>query len=203
MFTISVTNIIIWSILIGIIIICTIGIVIASIFQYKQEKKYIECLNIIKEKGDIKFEVKNGLTKEDIKKINKNVDVNKLMQSLYNKYLRFIEKLKNNDNNFEFLLSGTLKDFYVKKIENFKTSGYKEKIDIIDLIGYSITEYNKNRLQFRVTVTCFDYKLLNDKVVSGSNLIKLEEVFLLNYEKIANKWLITGFEKIYEKKMSE
>ena len=203
MLTISVTNIIIWAILIGIIILCTVGIVIASIFQSKKDKKYKECLDIIKEKGNIKFEVKDSLTKEDIKKINKNVDINKLMQNLYNKYLKFIDKVKNNDTSLDSVLGGALKEFYIRKLENFKSAGYKEILDVIDLVGYSITEYDKNKLQFRVTINCFDYKLLNDTVISGSNLIKLEEVFLLTYEKIGNKWLITNYDKAYEKKLSE
>ena len=128
MLTISITNIIIWAILIGVIILCTIGIVIATIFQSKKDKKYKECLDIIKEKGDIKFEVKDSLSKEDIKKINKNVDINKLMQSLYNKYLKFVDKVKNNDNNLDQVLSGTLKEFYIRKLENFKKAGYKGTI---------------------------------------------------------------------------
>ena len=78
-----------------------------------------------------------------------------------------------------------------------------QKIDVIDLIGYSITEYDKDRLQFRVTINCYDYKLLNDTIISGSNLIKLEEVFLLTYEKVGNRWLITRYDKIYEKKLSD
>ena len=203
MLTISITNIIIWAILIGVIILCTIGIVIATIFQSKKDKKYKECLDIIKEKGDIKFEVKDSLSKEDIKKINRNVDINKLMQSLYNKYLKFVDKVKNNDNNLDQVLSGTLKEFYIRKLENFKKAGYKEIIDVIDLIGYSITEYDKDKLQFRVTINCYDYKFLNDTIISGSNLIKLEEVFLLTYEKVGNRWLITRYDKIYEKKLSD
>lgn len=203
MLTISLINIIIWTILIGIIILCTIGIVIASIFQSKKEKKLEECLNIIKEKGDIKFEVKDSLTKEDIKKINKNVDINKLMDSLYNKFLKFIDKVKDNDINLDQLLGGVIKDFYITKLENFKSAEYKEILDIVDLKGYSITEYSKEKLQFRIAVICYDYKLLNETIISGSNLIKLEEVFLLTYEKIGNKWLITNYDKVYEKKLSD
>lgn len=203
MLVISATNIIIWTILIGIIILCTIGIVIASIFQSKKEKKFEECLNIIKEKGNIKFEVKDSLTKEDIKKINKNVDINKLMDSLYNKFLKFIDKVKDNDTNLDQLLGGTLKNFYITKLENFNSAGYKEMLDIVDLNGYSITEYSKEKLQFRISVNCYDYKLLNGNIISGSNLIKLEEVFLLTYEKIGNKWLITNYDKVYEKKLSD
>ena len=150
-----------------------------------------------------KFEIKDGLTKEDIKKINKNVDVNKLMESLYNKYLKFVDKIKNNDTKLDSILGGSLKDVYINRLENFKSTGYNEIIEEIDLVGYTIIDYSKEKINFRITINCFDYKLLNDKIVSGSNLIKLEEVFLLTYEKIGNKWLITNCDKVYEKKLSD
>ncbi|MBQ9072359.1 MAG: hypothetical protein IJY25_04310 [Bacilli bacterium] len=203
MLTISATSIIISTILICIIILCTIGIVIASIFQSKKDKKYKECLDIIKEKGNIKFEVRDALTKEDIKNINKNIDVNKLMESLYNKYLKFIEKIKNNDTKLDSILGSPLKEIYINKLENFKSTGYTEIIEVIELIGYTITDYSKDKLTFRITINCFDYKLLNGNIIGGSNLIKLEEVFLLTYEKIGNRWLITNCDKVYEKKLSD
>lgn len=202
MLAISATNIIIWAILIGIIILCTIGIVIASIFQSRKNKKYKNLIDKIKEDSNLRFEIKDGLSKDDINKIDSEVDVDKLMQTLYETYLSFIDKINNNNDNFDNLLDNPAKTFYIRRLDNFKLNGYRQEIKNIDLIGYSIVEYSKNILKFRINVNCLDYKLQNNNIVSGSNLIKLEQVIILTFEKKDQNWLIINYDKIYERKLS-
>lgn len=183
-------------------IVCCIGIIIASRFQSKQKKKLDECINIIKEKGIETLQFKNGMTEEEINDIDDTIDVNELMKELYDKYLNFENKIKNFDDNLDELLTGFIKDFYINKINNFKEKGYEDITDGIDLIGYTITEFDKKKLKFKITINCFDYKKVNNVIVSGSNLEKVEQVIILTYEKINDKWLISNYEKVYEKKIS-
>ena len=184
------------------IIVCSIGIIIASKFQKRQKKKYETVLNIVKEKEGEVFKVKDGLTKEDINKIDSRVNVDKLMQELYDTYIKLESKIKKYDSKLDNVLVGFLKEFYVNKIENFKEKGYADITDGIELINYSIIEYNKEKLKFRVTINCFSYKTINNEIVSGSNLEKVEKIILLTYEKINNKWLISSYDKLYERKLS-
>ena len=183
-------------------IVCCIGIIIASRFQSKQKKKLDECINIIKEKGIETLQFKNGMTEEEINDIDDTIDVNELMKELYEKYLTFENKIKEFDDNLDELLTGFIKDFYINKINNFKEKGYEDITDGIDLIGYTITEFDKKKLKFKITINCFDYKKVNNVIVSGSNLEKVEQVIILTYEKINDKWLISNYEKVYEKKIS-
>ena len=185
-----------------VIFICSIGIIIASRFENKKKKKYNECLNIIKEKNDVTLQVKDGLTKDEINKIDGNVDIDLLMGELYNTYVALENKIKLFDSNLDDVLVGYIKDFYINKIENFKEKGFSDVKDGIDLVNYSIIEYSKEKLKFRITINCFCYKTVNNQIVSGSNLEKIQEILLLSYEKVNDKWLISAYEKIYEKKLS-
>ena len=184
------------------IIICAVGIIIAGKFQKNQMKKYNELNNIINKNKDATFQVKDGLTKEEINNIDSDVDVDLLMQELFSIYIEFEDKIKNLDTNLDDILFGTLKEFNINRIENFKDKGFMEITDGIDLINYSITEYEKNKLTFRITINCFSYKMLDNKIVSGSNLEKIQKIVLLTYEKLNDKWLISSYDKIYERKLS-
>ena len=184
------------------IIICAVGIIIAGKFQKKQMKKYNELNNIINKNKDATFQVKDGLTKEEINNIDSDVDVDLLMQELFSTYIEFEDKIKNLDTNLDDILFGTLKEFNINRIENFKDKGFMEITDGIDLINYSITEYEKNKLTFRIIMNCFSYKMLDNKIVSGSNLEKIQKIVLLTYEKLNDKWLISSYDKIYERKLS-
>lgn len=184
------------------IIICAVGIIIAGKFQKKQMKKYKEINDIINKNKDATFQVKDGLTKEEINNIDSDVDVDLLMQELFSIYIEFEDKIKNLDTNLDDILFGPLKEFNINRIENFKDKGFMEITDGIDLINYSITEYEKNKLTFRIIMNCFSYKMLDNKIVSGSNLEKIQKIVLLTYEKLNDKWLISSYDKIYERKLS-
>ena len=142
------------------------------------------------------------MSKEEINKIDNLVDVDILMQQLYNTYLELENKIKLSDKNLDEIVVGYLKDFYINKIENFKEKGYSDITDGIDLLNYNITEYSKDKLKFRLTINCFSYKTVNNEIVSGSNLEKIQQILLLTYQKVNEKWLISSYEKIFEKKMS-
>lgn len=197
----NIINLIVIVIVTVVIVVCSIGIIIASKFQKKQKEKYIDCLNIIKEKENSTFQIKNGLSKEEINQINPNLNVDKLMKNLYDKYIELESKVKLEDNNFDKLLIGNIKDLYTNKIEVSKAKNYIEINDGIDLINYSITEFSKEKLKFRITVNCFNYKKSNDTIVSGSNLEKVEQVIILTYENHNEDWLISRYEKVYEKRL--
>lgn len=185
-----------------IIVTCSIGIIVASTFQQKKKKKYNEFLKILEEKNDSTFQVKDYLTKDEINKIDSEIDVDLLMKNLYETYLTLENKMNTFDDNLDEVLTGYLKDFYINKIENFKEKNFADIKDRIELVGYCITEFKKEALKFRVTINCLSYKMINNKIVSGSNLDKVQEILLLSYKKIDDKWLIESYEKIYEKKLS-
>lgn len=184
------------------IIISSIAIIISIRFQNKQKKKYDECIQIINENKYNILSVKDSLTPEDIYNIDNTINVESLMNNLYNTYLKFEDKIKNFNSDLDDVLTGYLKYFYINKIKNFKENGYADIKDNIELIAYSIIEFSEKKLKFRININCFDYKMINDQIVSGSNSIKVEQVLLLSYEKINGNWLIYSYDKIYEKKLS-
>lgn len=186
-----------------VIIICSIGIIIASKFQKKQNNKYKECLRIIKEKEGAIFQVKNGLNDEEINSIDSTLDVNNLMTYLYNLYLNLVDKEKNLDNDFDNVLTGTIKEIYVNKINNCKISKRYEITDGIELIGYSITDFSKDSLDFRLEINCHNYKMSEDTIVSGSNLEKVKQILIISYKKINDNWLINNIQKVYESKINK
>lgn len=202
-FELNVINLIVVVITTTIIVVCSIGIIIANKFQKRQKQKYNDCLKIIKEKENPTFQIKNGLSKEEINIVDSSLNVDKLMSDLYNKYLELENKLKLLDNDFEGILIGDIKKIYINKVNISKTKNYCEVNDGIDLINYSIIEFDENKLKFRITVNCFNYKKSNEIIVSGSNLEKVEQVIILTYEKSNNNWLISKYEKVYEKKLQK
>ena len=186
------------------IVLAVILCIIAALkFQKKQKKKYSDLEKIINERQNEFFCVKDGLSYEDIVNIDNSVNVNELMKSLYETYLSFEDKIKNSDKNFDGILTGFFKDFYINKIDNYKINGYKEINDRINLTGYSISEFSKDKLKFKIDISCFNYKMLNDSIVSGSNLYRVQQIALITYEKVENKWLISNYDKIYERKLSD
>ena len=196
----NIVNVIITVICTIVIVVCSIGIIVASRFQNKQKKKYDEIKNIIN-KGT-SSRLKYGLTKEDINNIDSEVDVDLLMKELYNTYLDFENRIKTFDTNLDDILVGYLKNFYITKIQNYKESGFSDIIDEIELLGYYITDYSKEKLKFRININCFSYKGADGELVGGSNLEKVEQLISLEYKKVEDKWLISSYEKIYEKKLS-
>lgn len=184
------------------VFLCTLGLVFSIKFQQKQKKKYSNCVKLIKEKENATVGVNDGLSKENIALIDENIDVDTLMSSLYDSYIELIYRLNNLDNNLDELLTEHIKEIYLTKIASFQEKNIKRVIDGIDLVGYSIIEFEKEKLKFRVNINCFDYKLKNDKIISGSNLEKLSEINILTFEKIEDKWLISNLEKVFEQKLS-
>lgn len=184
-------------------ILCSlVGVIIASKFQKKQRKKYKDCIDLINKKENSVLEVKNGLDESEIKNIDSSVNVDMLMNNLYNIYLQLENNLKNLDDNFDGILTGTIKDIYKNKIEICKLKNYSDIIDGVNLINYSITDFSKDKLKFRITMNAFSYKISNNSIVSGSNLEKVEIVVILTFDKIDNNWLISNYEKVYEKKLN-
>lgn len=185
------------------IILGLLGVILATIFQSKQKKKYNDCINLIREKENVTLQMKKGLTKEEINKIDSSIDVDELMRQLYDTYLELENKLNSFDSNLDNTLTGHIKDYYTNKIDIYKLKNISEVTDRIELLNYSITEFSKNKLQFRININCLNYKKANNNIVSGSNYEKVENVILLTYEKINDKWLICNYEKVYERKLNK
>lgn len=195
-------NLVIVILLTIIIVFCSLGIILSYNLQRKQKKKYKECLTLIKERENGLFQVKNGLSNEDIKKIDKNVNVDKLGIDLYNAYLDFITCMNNNDINALKKLTGFIKKVYENKLDILNQKKHNEIIDGIDLNNYSILEYSKTKIKFRVNIYCFSYKKNEDIIISGSNLEKIEQTSIITFEKVKTKWYISNIEKVYENKIS-
>ena len=198
MLNINYINIIVTIILTIIIFICLVGMVLASKFQRKKDKKYKELVRIIKEKENATFKVKDGLSDEEIKAIDNNIDPSLLMQELYNTFLSLMNKEKELDSSFDDILTGTLKEVYENKINSSKEKKKYEITTGIELISYSIIDFNNDVIDFRININCFHYKMSNNTIVSGSNLEKVEQVLIITYKKINDKWLISKIEKPYE-----
>ena len=177
----------------------TIAIAVSFKFNQKQKNKYNECLELVRQSTR---EMKDALTEKDIKKIDKTINLDKLMMNLYDKYLKLLDKLNSNNKDFNNILTGYIKEVYNNKIDIYKEKGYKEITDEIELINYSIIEFNKTKLKFRVAITCFNYKELNSEVISGSKYERVEQIFILTYIKEKKQWLISNIEKVYEKELS-
>ena len=198
MLSIDAINSIIYVVLTVTIVVCSLGLVIAIKFQNKQNKKYQECLKLIKEKENKTLNDQTFIEIEELK----DIDINKLMIELYDTYLLFVDRLNNNDKNFENILSENLKDFYEDKIDIYNKKYYKEITNNIELINYSILECQNGQLKFRITINCFNYKQKNEQIISGNNLQRVEQVFIVNYIKTNDKWLIDAIEKVLEKNLS-
>lgn len=182
------------------LIILLISTILSIKFQMKQNKKYNECLNLIKEKENGPLNTNTGVTDEDIQKIDDKVNPNELMTNLYNIYIEFIERLNQNNKDFEGILSGFIKEFYVNKVEIYKVKKHRETTKDIELINYSILEIDKKKLKFRINISCFNYKTCKDEIIGGSNLERVEQIFLITYVKSRGIWLISNIEKVFEKK---
>ena len=179
-----------------------ISTILSIKFQMKQKKKYKECLDLIKEKENGTLNVNNGVSEENIQKIDESVNLNELMTNLYNTYLEFVERLNKNNKDFEGILIGFIKEFYINKIKIYKMKKHKEITKDIGLINYSLLEFEKKKLKFRINMSCFNYKTSKDQIIGGSNLERVEQIFLITYVKFRRKWLINNIEKVYEKKQS-
>lgn len=185
-----------------ILIVSSIIIVFAIKFQRKQKARYNEIKKVIEKNKDAIFQVKDSLTPEEVNDIDKTIDVNLLMIDLYNIYLKFQDKINSFDYDLDDVMTGNLKDFYINKIKSLKKNKCKYVREKIELVGYSITEFSKEQLKFRININCFNYAMINDKIVNGSNQVRVQQILLLSFQKIGDKWLISNYEKVYEKKLS-
>lgn len=185
-----------------IVIISSIIIVFAIKFQRKQKDRYNEIKKVIEKNKDAILQVKDSLTPDEVNDIDKTIDVNLLMIDLYNMYLKFQDKINSFDYDLDDVMTGNLKDFYINKIKSLKKNKCKYVKEKIELVGYSITEFSKEQLKFRININCFNYAMINDKIVNGSNQVRVQQILLLSFQKKDDKWLISNYEKVYEKKLS-
>lgn len=186
-----------------VIVICSVAIFLAVRFQKKNSKKYDDLMKILSEKENTMFELKNGMTKEEINKINPNIDVDLLISNLSNTYLDLESHISDMNTDFDNILTGLIKEFYINKIESFKLKNYKEIKDKIDLIKCFIEEYSNDIIKFKININCLNYKLENDVIISGSNIKKKEQVIELIYKNVDNKWLISDYNIVYEKELCD
>ena len=185
-----------------VIMICSIGIVVSIKFQSRQKKKYEECLRLIKEKQQGCLGINNAMNNEKIF-IDEDVDLNRLMTQLYQLYCDMLIDLNNLNENVASKLDGFIKEFYLEKIERSKEKGIIDVVDHVTLNNSSMIEYTKDRLKLIININCVNYKKNNDIIISGSNIEKLEQIIIITYNKIDEKWLINNIEKVYEKKVED
>lgn len=167
--------------------------VLSYISNLKSKKKLKSVLEVLKGK--------ESLTLNDFqtKVIDiEDVDDNELMKNLYEIYITFQNKFNELNQDYGELLTDSLKQFYENLVKSYKLKECKDITDKIDLIGYSILDYNDSGIKFRVKIKCLNYKISNDKIVSGSNVKKIEQILIITYKK-EDKWKISNIEKIYEK----
>ena len=179
---------------------CSIGIIIAIKFQNKQKEKYKECLKLIKEKENQTINANNGIDIDKIRTIDESVNVNQLMIELYNLYLEFVDRF-NRNSDLTDLLDDYTSEVYKNIIEVHKEKGIFEITDNIELVNYSILEFDKDKLKFRINITCFNYKMRQNSIIYGSNLERVEQIFVITYVVKNKKWVINDIEKVYEKKL--
>jgi hypothetical protein len=160
------------------------------------------CGEVKDENGNPVMKPWYDVTEEDIRKIDDKVNPKELMINLYNTYLEFVERLNKNNKDFEGILIGFIKEFYINKVKVYRLKKHKEITRDIELVNYSILEFDKKKLKFRINITCFNYKTSKDEIIGGSNLEKVEQIFLITYVKFRRKWLINNIEKVFEKKQS-
>ena len=184
-----------------IMVLCTLGIVLSIKVQKKQKKKYQDCITAINEREDETYKYDGSLTPGQIRKKDKTVNPEELQKKLYDKFLSLQEKVNNLDSSFDGLLTGFIKKVYNDRINLYKESNTQEKLENINLIGYSITEFSKKELKFRIKITAINYKIRNNEIISGSNTSYLEQIYIVTYEKVGKVWKINNIEKVMDKKM--
>ena len=203
MLTISYTNKVLLVVLTVLLLMFTIGIVVSIKFLKKQAKKYRDCLRLIKEKENGILNEEYGVNDKEIKKIEKVSDINKLKETLYKTYLKFVDKLVANDKNFKNILYDFISKYYENKISIYIEKNKKEIIQDIELKKSSILEYKKKELKFKINITCINYIVMDDNVISGSKNTRVEQIFILTYVKNKQKWLINNIENVYTENLSE
>ena len=85
-----------------------------------------------------------GLLTDSNVSVSVDVDVNKLMLELYEMYITFVDKLNNNNKDFDNLLDDFMKELYESKIDLYNSKNQFEITENIELVGYSLVEYNEN-----------------------------------------------------------
>ena len=184
-----------------IMIICAIGIVYATQVQNQQQQKYLNCIKAINEREDESYNYDGSLTSKQIKKKDKTVNPEELQKKLYEKFLSLQEKINNLDDKLDTLLTGFIKIVYADRINLYKDNNTCEKLENINLIGYSIIEFDKDKLKFRLKINALNYKMKGNEVISGSNKERVELIYVITYEKHGKVWKISNIEKVMEKKM--
>ena len=180
-------------VLIIVIIFVVVPLLISLMFQKKKNKKYTEVLKMLKDKV--------GKTINEVYDIDiKGIDDDKLMRELYDIYMKFQKRVNDLNSGFDDILVGNFKEYYNSLIESYKEKKYKDIVSNIDLIGYSIVSYNEPILDFRIKMSCISYKIIDDTIVSGSNINKIEKVLVVTYEK-KDKWYIKDIKNLYESKI--
>ena len=184
-----------------IIVLCTIGIIAAVKVQQKQQSKYEDAIKAINEKEDENFNYDGSLTPGQIRKKDRSINPDELQKKLYEKFLNVQEKVNKLDDKFDTLLTGFIKRVYTDRINLYKESKTSEKLEDINLLGYSIVEFSKKELKFRLKITAHNYKIREKEVISGSKVERVELTYIITYEKRGNIWKINNIEKVMEKKM--
>lgn len=202
MIHLSMSNIMLILMGVFVLVIFVIGLCFSISFQKDAKKKLNEVEKIVKSKEGEFFQAKTCLDEKDILKVNPDLDIPRFMSDLFDTFLKLEDKLnKHDDTDIETIAYGTQVSYVKNKVKAYKSNGFCEIVDGIDLVDSSIIEFTKTKVVLRATIECFNYKMLDEKIVSGSNLNKIREIVLIEYRLKENKWLITDVDKLVEQKM--
>ena len=173
-----------------IMLICLIVVLTCVRFSKKQQKKYKEMVKLVNENKHVVVSENNQLT---------NPMIDEIIMMLYNKYLLVIDKVNNNDKNFDNLLVDFIKELYENKIDVFISKNHNETITNIELNNYSLIKYENNKIEFRINITCIRYGARNGKIIRGTNREKINQIIILSGVNQNNEWLINNIDQVYQK----
>ena len=182
-----------------IVVVVCVGVITSKNVQNKQEARIEQIRQYTLNNKEATFKIKDSLTEEDIKAIDSNLDIGSLMEDLYDSFLKLEKNLNDLNLDFDDILTQKSKEIYETRIKKLKLINNVEVIQDINLIGYSIINFNIDKIVFRVNIKCINYKKSGEIITSGSSSNYITQIFLITYLKIDNKWLIDDCDKVYEK----
>jgi len=173
-----------------VIFVCLIVVISSARFCKKRNKKYKEMIKLVNENKNKGILENNQVT---------SAETDQIIMTLYNKYLLAIEKINNNEKGFENLFDDFMKEFYEHKIDIFKSQNHNEKNTHIDLVNYSLLNFENEKIEFRIKITGVISCTRNGEVIRGTNGEKIVQIIVLTGVNKDGEWLISNIDQVYQK----